>query len=133
MMTQSNSISQDSFVHADSIDAVIQTYQECCEENWDGYDALAVSPAVLFEAIRFICALPQRLPSPEIVPEPTGDIGFEWNYGKNLIFIASVSGTKLVDYAGLFGTGEETHGTEVFDGSIPPVLIGHISRVSRVS
>ena len=132
-MTQSNSISQDRFVHANSIDAVIQTYEECCEENWDGYGSLAVSPAVLFEAIRFICALPQRLPSPEIVPEPTGDIGFEWNYGKNQIFVTSVSGTKLIDYAGIFGADEKTHVTELFDGSIPQVLIGHVSRVSQVS
>ena len=59
-MTQSNSISQDRFVHANSIDAVIQTYEECGEENWDGYGSLAVSPAVFFEAIRFICALPAK-------------------------------------------------------------------------
>ena len=32
-MTQSNSISQDRFIHADSIDVVIQTYEECGEEN----------------------------------------------------------------------------------------------------
>ena len=132
-MTQSNSISQDRFIHADSIDVVIQTYEECGEENWDGYGAFAVSPAVLFEAIQFICALPQRLPSPEVGPEPTGDIVFEWDYGKNHKFVASVSGTKLIDYAGLFGVGEKTHGTEVFDGSIPQILIEHISRVSRVS
>ena len=132
-MTQSNSISQDRFVHADSIDAVIQTYEECCEENWDGYGALAVSPAVLFEAIRFICALPQRLPSPEVGPEPAGDIGFEWNYGMNRTFVASVSGTKLIDYAGIFGADEKTHGTELFGGSIPLVLIRHISRVFQES
>ena len=85
---------------------MIHAYEECCEENWDGYGALAVSPVVLFEAIRFICALPQRLPTPEVVPEPTGDIGFEWNYGKNRTFVASVSGTKLINYAGLFRASE---------------------------
>ena len=130
---QSSSNSKEYFVHASSVDTVIQVYEECCEQNWDGYGSLAISPAVLFEAIRFICALPQRLPSPQIVPEPAGDIVFEWNNGSDWTFVASVSGKRFITYTGLFGIGVKTQGTEVFDGSIPQILIEQISRVSQVS
>ena len=113
----------------DSFDALISTYQECSEQNWDGYDALPVSQATYDEAVRFLNALPSWMPTPKIVPEPSGDIGFEWNFGKNRVLAASVSGTNRITYAGLLGTGNKAHGTEVFDGSIPQTLVDHITRI----
>ena len=110
-------------------EALKETYQECCEENWDGYGALPISQAAYYEAVRFLVALPSWLPTPEIVPEPEGDIGFEWSYGKNRILAASVNGTNRITYAGLLGTGNKAYGTEVFDGSIPQTLVEHISRI----
>ncbi|MCU7904396.1 MAG: hypothetical protein KZQ76_00840 [Candidatus Thiodiazotropha sp. (ex Epidulcina cf. delphinae)] len=113
----------------DTLDELRETYQECYEDNWDGYGALPVSQATYDEAVRFLNALPSWLPVPGIVPEPSGDIGFEWNYGKNRVLAASVNGTNRITYAGLLGTGNKAHGTEVFDGSIPQALIDHISRI----
>ena len=110
-------------------DALRETYRECCEENWDGYGALPISQATYAEAERFLIALPSWLPTPKIVPEPEGDIGFEWSFGKNRILAASVNGTNRITYAGLLGTGNKAHGTEVFDGSIPQTLVEHISRI----
>ena len=130
---QSSSILQVRFYGTHSVNEIIQIYEECREENWDGHGSLAISLAVFLEAIRFNSALPQGLPSPEIVPEPAGDIGFEWNYGKNRVFVASVSGTNYITYAGLFGIGVKTYGTEVFIDSIPQILIEHISKISQVS
>ena len=112
-----------------SLDALRETYEECAAGNWDGYGALPISQTTYDEALRFINALPSWLPTPEIVPEPSGDIGFEWNFGKNRVLAASVNGTNRIAYAGLLGTGNKAHGTEVFDGSIPQALIEHISRI----
>ncbi len=107
-----------------------QIYQECSEKDWDGYAALPISQEAYHEAVRFLEALPLWwLPAPEIGPEPEGDIGFEWNFGKNQIFVVSINGTNIITYAGLLGTGNKTHGTEVFDGSIPQTVINHISRI----
>lgn len=110
-------------------DALRETYQECYEQNWDGYGARPIPQATYDEAVRFLNAFPSWLPAPEVVPEPNGDIGFEWNFGKNRVFSASVSGTNRITYAGLLGTGNKAHGTEVFDGSIPQTLVEHISRI----
>lgn len=115
----------------DAFSALLETYQECYEENWDGYDAMPISQAALSEAERFLGALPSWIPAPEIVPEPDGDIGFEWNRGKDWVFVASVNGTNRITYAGLFGIGNKTHGTELFDGSIPKTLSDLIARLLR--
>ena len=111
--------------------ALKETYQECSEDGWDGYGALPIAQETYDEAVRFLNAMPSRLPMPEIVPEPNGDIGFEWTFGKNRTLVASVSGTNRITYAGLLGTGNKSHGTEVFDGSIPQTIISHISRICR--
>jgi len=112
-----------------ALDALRATYRECNEHNWDGYGALPISPTTYDEAVRFLNALPSWMPTPEIVPEPDGDIGFDWNFGKNRVFAASVNGTNHITYAGLLGTGNKAHGTEVFDGSIPQTLVDHITRI----
>ena len=109
--------------------ALKEIYLECSEAGWDGYDALPVTQETYDEAVRFLSALPSWLSMPEIVPEPDGDIGFEWNFGKNRLLVASVDGTNRITYAGLLGTGNKAHGTEVFDGSIPQTLIDHVSRI----
>lgn len=106
-----------------------EIYRQCSEPDWNGYGASPISQETFDEAIRFLNALPSWLPAPEIVPEPDGDIGFEWNCGKNRMLVASVDGTNRITYAGLLGKGNKAHGTEVFDGSIPQTLIDHISRI----
>ncbi len=105
-------------------------YQEYSEKDWDGYGALPINQEAYHEAVRFLKVLPlSRLPAPEVGPQPEGDIGFEWNLGKNRTFVVSINGTNIITYAGLLGTGNKTHGTEVFDGSIPQTIVDNISRI----
>ena len=106
-----------------------ETYRDCCKEDWDGYGALPVSQEAYHEAIRFLRAWPLPLPVPELGPEPEGDIGFEWNFGKNKVLAVSVHGTNFITYAGLLGAGNKTHGTEAFDGAIPQEIINKILRI----
>lgn len=106
-----------------------ETYRECSKEDWDGYGALPVSQEAYHEATRFLKAWPLSLPVPELGPEPEGDIGFEWNFGKNKVFAVSVHGSNFITYAGLLGAGNKTHGTEAFDGAIPQEIINKILRI----
>lgn len=116
-------------IHPGAFNALMETYKECCEESWDGYGAVPISQATCSEAVRFLDALPSWIPAPEIVPEPDGYIGFEWRRGKYWTVVASVDGTNHIIYAGIFGTGDKSHGTELFDGSIPKALADQISRL----
>lgn len=106
-----------------------EIYRECAKEDWDGYGALPVSWEAYYEATRFLRAWPLSLPVPELGPEPEGDIGFEWNFGKNKVLAVSVHGTNFITYAGLLGAGNKTHGTEAFDGAIPQEIINKILRI----
>jgi hypothetical protein len=104
-------------------------YQECSQMDWDGYGAYAISKEVYEEAQEIIDLLPKNsIPTPEIVAEPTGDIGFEWRRGKGQVFVISVSGIHRMTYAGLFA-GNKVHGSEYFEGTLPPVIIHHLRRL----
>lgn len=105
--------------------------EECSTNDWDGYNACAITPEAYSEAIRFTKALPVGLPLPEIVPEADGGIGFEWSSGKFKVFVVSVNGSDVITYAGLYGKNRKTHGEEVFDENIPHNIIENVRRIFR--
>lgn len=110
-----------------------EVFKECSKENWNGYDAKPISVDACAEAKKLIECLPMTLPMPEIVPEPTGEIALEWYKDKQSVFVISVSGNNVITYAGLFGKGNETHGTEFFVDALPMVIISSIQRLYRVA
>lgn len=65
---------------------------------------------------------------PEIVAEPTGEIGFEWRRGRGRVFVLSVGGKHRITYAGIFG-GNKIHGSEYFEETLPFVIIQHLRRL----
>ena len=111
-----------------AVDALDEVYQECCEPNWDGYGAEAISEEAYQEAFKLLTLLPSSTPLPEIVPEPRGAIGLEWSTGKRFIFVASVRGENFITYAGIFAVNK-THGREYFSDAIPPIIADNIRRV----
>ena len=115
-----------------TLDSLKEVFSECYETNWDGYGAQPITVATYQEAIRFLNSIPSWLEIPEIVPEPSGDIGFEWNFGKNKIFAVSLNGTNKLVYAGILGAGNKAHGIEVFNGALPRTIIDNVLRISPV-
>lgn len=111
------------------VESLKEIFKECSEANWDGYNAIPISYSTYLEAEKVIRSLPLSLPIPEIVPEPTGRIGLEWRSRNQFIFVISVGSNNIITYAGIFGEGGETHGTESFDGSLSPALIINIQRI----
>lgn len=109
-------------------DALIATYKDCSSENWDGYGAKPVSIDSVNEAREFISRLPSIFPMPEIVAEPSGEIGLEWYKDKNKLFALSFNGRKIIAYAGIFGSNK-THGVEYFENSIPSIIIDSLKRL----
>jgi hypothetical protein len=107
---------------------LLKTYRECSREGWDGYGAAAITDDAYEEAKTIINLLPSSIPMPDIVAEPTGDIGFEWRRGKGQIFIISVSGKHRINYAGILG-GNKVQGTECFEETLPSVIMQRIRRL----
>jgi len=107
-------------------------YRNCSQENWDGEGAAVISIQTVREAERCLNALPLSVRTPEIVPEPSGAIGFEWRSGPNAVFVTSVHGTQTLTFAGLFGVDASSYGTEQFIDSIPATIIEHLQRLREV-
>ncbi|MBI5970337.1 MAG: hypothetical protein HY884_04215 [Deltaproteobacteria bacterium] len=104
---------------------------DCLKENWDGYGAKPITLIAYIEAEKFINLLPSSIPLPEIVPELTGEIGFEWFKDKENGLIVSVNGNKDISYVGVFGKYGRVKGTELFEGKIPAPIIENMRRLYR--
>jgi len=112
----------------EAVAALNDVYQECCESNWDGYGAQAITEGAYQEAFKFLTLLPLNVPIPEVVPEPSGAIGLEWSRGRYFVFVASFSGENFITYAGVFGVNK-IHGIEYFADSLPSIIVENIRRL----
>jgi len=104
-------------------------YRECSESDWDNDGANPVNEQTFLEAITLLGKLPPELPLPEVMPEPTGNIAFEWYKGKRNVYVISVCGKGTIEYAGLFGRHSKTYGTEYFLRELPELIMSHILRL----
>lgn len=109
---------------------VDEVYKECSEEDWDGYGAKPIKEEAYLQALELVDALPSSLPLPEVIPERSGDLALEWSKGKRAVLVISVSGEKMIQYAGIFGTSK-IHGSEYLEDFLPQVIIENISRLGE--
>jgi hypothetical protein len=111
------------------IQDIYDLYKECSKDNWDGYGAKRIPARAYLEAIRLAELIPRELPLPEVVPEPNGDIAFEWYRGKRFLFVLSVEGNNIINYAGLFGSTTRIYGSEYFTDELPTSVLERIQRL----
>ncbi len=104
------------------VQEVSEVLQSCSVQGWDGYEAEAVSPYSAESAIELLKSLPEGIQAPTVVPEPDGDIAFEWRTDDRGHFSLSVTGPTLV-YAGIFGGSSRQYGEERFTGGIPRKIL----------
>ncbi len=109
---------------------IYRIYHEYSEPDWDGCDALSVSESTFSKAQKFAQLLPDGVPLPDVMPEPTGEIAFEWYQDGTHLLVISIGDDDVLSYAGLFGIHCQTHGTERLTQHIPQSLLNHISRLS---
>jgi hypothetical protein len=104
---------------------------ECAERGWDGEDAAAINSGAVFLAQRFLRALPDGVPLPELAPEPDGAISLDWTRSRNRLLSLSVGHRNRLAYAWLDGT-DKGHAVARFDGrNIPPRVLESISGIVR--
>jgi len=94
----------------------------CSNEGWVGSDAEPISRESGLRATHLIGLLPEGIQAPNIVPEPTGDIGLEWFRGNEKHFTLSITGPAMV-YAGIFGGSRKKYGEERFFGELPDEIM----------
>ncbi len=104
------------------VEQVADILNTCSEKGWDGYDAAPVKLESAEGAVAVIRGLPEGLRPPSVVPEPDGDIAFEWRTEDNRLFSLSVTGPTLA-YAGRFGGTSKQYGEEPFFDAIPGKIL----------
>ena len=113
----------------EKLSEVNETYRKCSMPNWDAEGAEAITEAAYLEASRFIRLLPVIFPMPEIVPEPNGQLGFEWHLRRDHMFVVALGGTQVLTFAGLFGSESSIHGTDPFSDSLPESIVTYLQRL----
>jgi len=112
-----------------ALESLKQIYEECSEENWDGYGGTPISLEAYLEASRLLRIIPNSFPMPDVLPEPDGGIGLEWYKDKGFSFVASLGGKTTITYVGRFGRNNQTYGTETFTDSVPSVILNGLKRL----
>ncbi|MGC1878629.1 MAG: hypothetical protein WA347_05395 [Rhabdochlamydiaceae bacterium] len=114
---------------------LIQQLREIQSRNdkagWDGYQAIPITRQTMFAAIIFLMLLPDYIEIPDIVPEPTGEIGFLWEKENDITFIVSVSSETLV-FVELFGSSK-SHGERKFLRELPDNIEKTLLNYFRIS
>jgi hypothetical protein len=102
---------------ADAFARIAAARHEASMANWDGEGAAPVGAGATGQAIQLLFALPSYLPVPEITPEPTGEVAFEWYVDARHVAVLSVDGSRI-RWSVLAGTNR-TSGSEIFARSVP--------------
>lgn len=102
--------------------ALVAAYNSALMDGWDGPGSVKAEPSTYIYADQFIRLLPSSVPIPEITVDSDGEIFFEWDRGRRLVFSVSVGRDGTLTFAGLFGN-YKIHGTESLGEVLPP----HIS------
>lgn len=88
---------------------LMDVLQKCASADWDGYHANPITFSSFCVASQFLYLLPNNIEIPTIVPENTGEIGFEWSKGKFFTFVISTHSSttlKKITYTGILGTSK---------------------------
>lgn len=113
---------------AKMLESLIIAYEECSQENWDGYNAKAINRESYQNAVNFALSLPFSIPNPDIYVAPNGEVTFEWYEGKRKTFAISIGKENELMFAGLYGASTE-YGTEYIIGDIPESILDRINRL----
>lgn len=101
----------------------------CSHDDWDGYGAKSITTGAQSEAEKFLCLLPPTLPMPQISPESSGGIAFEWHKDKTHAFVVAFSGRGNIVFAGVNGVDNRLRGTVYFGDFVPTFLVENIRQV----
>ena len=98
--------------------SVTELLETAGKENWDGEDALPVTPGTVQLAERFVHLLPEFIDPPHVYASPVGKINFEWFVSKDAMLTVSVCPSEEIAFAGIFDDSE-IHGEKSWAEGYP--------------
>jgi hypothetical protein len=103
---------------------------ECTNQGWDGDEAQPISEEAINNARLFLDALPLRITPPSVGAEPDGYLTLEWYSSPRHLLSISIGAENQIYYACKLGE-RKSHGSELFFGNIPKILIDLLNRVEQ--
>lgn len=99
------------------------------DRGWDGGNAAPIDPVTMFFVRRFIHALPDDIPMPELAPEPDGSVSLDWSKSRSRLFSLSIGPSNRLAFAWLDG-GDKGYATAQFSGAdIPSLVLDQIRKL----
>ncbi len=102
--------------------AIYDLAARCGRDNWNGEGAEKITQQAASRATDLLVALPSYLPVPDIFPDPSGAISFEWYRRPKHRLVLSIYGNGAVEFAGLLGVGNEIYGEARMANGLPEIL-----------
>jgi len=96
---------------------LMTTYLECCEQGWNGYDAAPITQQTILAGKMFLEMLPDYMMPPEVTPEPTGKVSFEWHNDSGATFVIAIDSDSIA-FAELIGS-KKRYGEAKFLSTVP--------------
>lgn len=106
-----------------TLDKISEVENTCSIANWGGEDEEPISPLSLIDARDFLESLPENFRSPDVLPEPSGTIAFEWRYGRYRSLIVSFRGGGSIAFSVLQAPNRTNFGSEQFHQGLIPEII----------
>jgi hypothetical protein len=100
-----------------------EAYASAREAGWYAGEGEPVRPETYEEARRFLDALPEPLLPTEVLPDPSGDLTFEWYENKDRVVLVSFDGTQRAIFALRFSEDEKASGQAPFRGEVPNMIL----------
>lgn len=104
-----------------AVSQLIDSFEECGHQGWDGHDAEAVGASTFAHARDFLFALPNAFPTPEVSACDDGTIAFDWFPGPRSLFSVSVTDQGNLIFAAVTPSGR-MRGVERFEDQLPEVI-----------
>ena len=98
--------------------------------NWDGHGALPVNERAKALAADLVATLPRLRSQPEVVVDPDGSIGFDWQKAADQILSLSLSGEGMLAYAALQGRNRSRGTLEFSPGHLPKIVSEFIELIA---
>ena len=105
------------------IHELLEIAAEYAAPGWDGSGALPISTGALRDAWALAQCLPPSLACPDVVPEPSGSLGFEWRNRQGAILAVSLDGKGGIYYAADLNAGRRCSAASRFVETLPPELL----------
>jgi hypothetical protein len=109
--------------------AIYDLVTRCGHDNWNGDGAERITEETASRATDLLVALPSYLPVPDIFPDPSGGISFEWYRRPKHRLVLSIYANGTVEFAGLLGVGNEVYGEARMASGVPEIIRSNLRQL----